>query len=107
MINDLAQYQVPRLVFTGEAPLMRDDFLGLVAYTHDRGIQPSLITQGALLIGAAAAGLKRAGMHSITILLEGTGRKLDRKRGAVHSTKPWKGMPTARRREWRRKSASL
>jgi radical SAM protein with 4Fe4S-binding SPASM domain len=81
LINDLARYFVPRLVFTGGEPLMREDFLGLVAYTSYRGIQSSLLTRGAQLIGAAAAGLKRAGLHSVTILLEVIGREVDRKRG--------------------------
>ena len=81
LISDLAAFQVPRLLFAGGEPLLRADLLELVAYARERRIQPSLLTNGTLLSPAMAAGLKRAGMHSVTILLEGIGRKVDRHRG--------------------------
>src|SRR5271157_5973561 len=81
LISDLGAYQLPLLLFAGGEPLLRKDLLELVAYTHEQGIQPSLLTNGTLLSRAMAAGLKRAGMHSVTILLEGIGRKVDRHRG--------------------------
>jgi MoaA/NifB/PqqE/SkfB family radical SAM enzyme len=81
LISDLAAYQVPRLLFAGGEPLLRADLLELVAYTHEQGIQPSLLTNGTLLSRTMAAGLKRAGLHSVSILLEGIGREMDRHRG--------------------------
>jgi radical SAM protein with 4Fe4S-binding SPASM domain len=81
LIGDLAAFQVPRLLFAGGEPLLRADLLELVAYTNERGIQPSLLTNGTLLSRAIAAGLMRAGMHSVSILLEGIGREVDRHRG--------------------------
>jgi radical SAM protein with 4Fe4S-binding SPASM domain len=82
LIRDLGKMQVPRLLFAGGEPLMRADLVELVAYTRDRGIQPALFTNGTLLSRALAAGLKRAGLHSVSILLEGIGREVDRHRGA-------------------------
>ncbi|MGD1103766.1 MAG: radical SAM protein [Terriglobia bacterium] len=51
LISDLAAFEVPRLRFAGGEPLMRADLLELVAYTHERGIQPSLFTRGTPLTG--------------------------------------------------------
>jgi radical SAM protein with 4Fe4S-binding SPASM domain len=81
LISDLEGMQVPRLLFAGGEPLMRADLLELVAYTHERGIQPSLFTNGTLLGRTFASGLKRVGLHSVSILLEGIGREVDRHRG--------------------------
>jgi radical SAM protein with 4Fe4S-binding SPASM domain len=82
LISDLAAMQVPQLLFAGGEPLMRGDLLELVAYTRERGIQPSLYCNGTLLSRAQATGLKHAGLHSVSILLEGIGREVDRHRGA-------------------------
>ena len=81
LISDLAALEVPRLLFAGGEPLMRADLLELVAYTRERGIRPSLFCNGTLLSRAQATGLKRAGLHSVSILLEGIGREVDRHRG--------------------------
>ena len=81
LISDLAAFEVPRLLFAGGEPLLREDLLELVAYARERGIQPSILTNGTLLSPARAAGLKRAGLHSVSILLEGIGREVDRHRG--------------------------
>ena len=66
LISDLAAWGVPRLLFSGGEPLMREDLLELVAYARERGIQPSLLTNGTLLSRERAAELKRAGLHSVS-----------------------------------------
>ena len=73
LINDLAAWGVPRLLLSGGEPLMRADLLELVAYARERGMQPSILTNGTLLSRERAAELKRAGTHSVTILLDGIG----------------------------------
>ena len=83
LISDLAAFQVPRLVFAGGEPLLRADLLEFVAYAHQRGIQSEIFTNGTLLSRAQAVGLKRAGLHSACILLEGIGRTVDRHRGVL------------------------
>jgi radical SAM protein with 4Fe4S-binding SPASM domain len=77
LIGDLAACAVPRLVFAGGEPLMREDLLELVAHTHGLDIQPSLLTSGTLVTETLAAALKNAGLHSAAILLDGTGRSHD------------------------------
>jgi Fe-coproporphyrin III synthase len=83
LISDLAAFQVPRLLFAGGEPLLRTDLLEFVAWAHQLGIQPEIFTNGTLLSQALAAELKRAGLHSATILLEGIGRAVDRHRGVL------------------------
>jgi len=81
LIRDLAAFRVPRLLFAGGEPLLRPDLPDLVAYASELGIQPSILTNGTLLSGALAAELKRAGLRSVSILLEGIGGEVDRHRG--------------------------
>jgi len=81
LISDLAALEIPRLLFAGGEPLLRADLLELVAYTREMGIEPSLLTNGTLLSRALAVELERAGLHSVSILLEGIGREVDRHRG--------------------------
>ena len=81
LINDLAAYGVFRLIFAGGEPLLRDDLAELVAYTHHRGIQPTLLTSGTLLSRRRAAELQRAGLHGASILLEDLRREADRQFG--------------------------
>jgi radical SAM protein with 4Fe4S-binding SPASM domain len=81
LISDLAAFGVPRLLFAGGEPLLRADLLDLVAYACKLGIEPALLTHGTLLSRALAAGLKRAGLHSVSILVEGLGRTMGRHRG--------------------------
>ncbi len=81
LIRDLAAMQAPRLVLAGGEPLLRPDLLDLVGYTRERGIEPALVTNGTLLSRSLAVGLKGAGLQSVTILLGGIGREVDRQRG--------------------------
>jgi len=83
MISDLAAFQVPRLLFAGGEPLLRADLWEFVAYAHHRGIQTEIFTNGTLLSRAQAVGLKRVGLDSVSILLEGIGRAVDRHRGVL------------------------
>ena len=82
LITDLRGMGIHRLLFAGGEPLMRGDLMELVAHSHECGIQPMLLTNGTLLSAERAAGLKRAGLHSVNILLEGIGREVDRHRAA-------------------------
>jgi radical SAM protein with 4Fe4S-binding SPASM domain len=80
LIRDLAGMQVPRLLFAGGEPLLRPDVLDLIGAARARGIEPSLRTNGTLLSRARSASLRRAGLHSVSILLEGTSREVDEQR---------------------------
>ena len=81
LIKDLGAFQVPRLLFAGGEPLLRTDLLEFISYARQVGIQPAVFTNGTLLNWEMAVKLKRAGLHSVSILLEGIGRHVDRNRG--------------------------
>src|ERR1017187_8882375 len=81
VIEDLARFRVSRLQFAGGEPLLRPDFLELVSRCRDRDIRPSLITNGTLLTPEWAAGLRHAGIQSVSMLLDGVGQGVDRHRG--------------------------
>ena len=82
LIADLATFGVPSLLFARGEPLLREDLVEWVAYTHERGVQPSLHTNGTLLGWTKAEELRSAGLPSVGILLEGLGREVDCRRGA-------------------------
>jgi radical SAM protein with 4Fe4S-binding SPASM domain len=81
LISDLAAFQVPRLLFAGGEPLLRADLLEFVAYARQLGMPTAIFTNGTLLNWKRVVGLKRAGLGSVSILLEGIGREVDRNRG--------------------------
>jgi radical SAM protein with 4Fe4S-binding SPASM domain len=81
MIEDLARFSVPALLFSGGEPLMRPDLLDLVGHARERGIRPVLSTNGTLITSAMAARLKQAGLIYVGISLDGTGEVNDRFRG--------------------------
>lgn len=81
MIEDLARFGVPALLFSGGEPLMRPDLLELVVLARELGIRPVLSTNGTLITPAVAGRLKRAGLIYVGISLDGIGQINDRFRG--------------------------
>jgi MoaA/NifB/PqqE/SkfB family radical SAM enzyme len=49
VIDDLAEFNVPVLLFSGGEPLMRKDFFELAEYAAAKGIRPTLSTNGTLI----------------------------------------------------------
>ena len=61
-IDGLAEFRVPVLLFSGGEPLIRPDFFELAEYARDRGVRPTLSTNGTLIYtcgGAADQGSRR------------------------------------------------
>ena len=48
-IDDLADFHVPVLLFSGGEPLIRPDFFELAAYAQAKGVRPTLSTNGTLI----------------------------------------------------------
>jgi radical SAM protein with 4Fe4S-binding SPASM domain len=82
MIDDLAAFGVPVLLFSGGEPLLREDLFELGAYAVERGLRTVISTNGTLITGAAAARIKEAGFSYVGISLDGIGETNDRFRGA-------------------------
>ncbi|MBR0329276.1 MAG: radical SAM protein, partial [Selenomonadaceae bacterium] len=48
-IDDLADFHVPVLLFSGGEPLIRPDFFELAEYAQQKGVRPTLSTNGTLI----------------------------------------------------------
>jgi len=81
MIDDLAGFGVPVLLFSGGEPLLREDLLELGAYAAARGIRPVLSSNGVLIDLAAARQIREAGFAYVGISIDGMGENNDRLRG--------------------------
>ncbi|MDD4803143.1 MAG: putative heme d1 biosynthesis radical SAM protein NirJ1 [Syntrophomonas sp.] len=80
-IDDLAEFRVPVLLFSGGEPLMRSDFFELAEYTASRGIRPTLSTNGTLITLDIARRIKEIGVGYVGISLDGLREVNDKFRG--------------------------
>lgn len=83
LLRDLAQFQVPAVLFSGGEPLVRRDLFELVAYAKALGLRPTLSTNGVLIDEGTARRIKEAGFTYVGISLDGVGEVNDRFRGMV------------------------
>lgn len=81
MIEDLAQFGVPVLLFSGGEPLIRPDIFVLVRYAHNLGIKPGISTNGTLITQDVSRILRDIGELYIGISLDGIGEVNDYFRG--------------------------
>jgi pseudo-rSAM protein/SPASM domain protein len=81
LIDDLAEFGVPVLLFSGGEPLVREDLTELVSYAADAGIRPVLSTNGTLLTRENARELKAAGLKYAGVSVDGLPERNDRIRG--------------------------
>jgi 12,18-didecarboxysiroheme deacetylase len=81
MIDDLAAFGVPVLLFSGGEPFLRDDLYELGAYAVERGLRTVISTNGTLIDRNAAARIKEAGFSYVGISLDGIGATNDKFRG--------------------------
>lgn len=81
LIEDLAQFQIPALLFSGGEPLMRKDLFELAGYAASLGIRPTLSTNGTLITLEAARTIKDIGFTYVGISLDGIGEVNDAFRG--------------------------
>ena len=81
MIDDLADFRVPVLLFSGGEPLLRTDLFDLGAYAVKRGIRTVISTNGTLIEEQTARHIKEAGFSYVGISLDGMERANDYFRG--------------------------
>jgi 12,18-didecarboxysiroheme deacetylase len=81
MIDDLAAFGVPVLLFSGGEPLMRRDMLELAAYAGSLGIRPVISTNGTLITAAKAEEIVAAGVAYVGVSLDGVRETNDYFRG--------------------------
>ncbi len=80
-IDDLAEFRVPVILFSGGEPLVRGDFFDLAGHAVGRGIRVTISTNGTLIDLATARKIKDLGVGYVGISLDGIGENNDRFRG--------------------------
>jgi putative heme d1 biosynthesis radical SAM protein nirJ1 len=80
-IDDLADFHVPVLLFSGGEPLIRPDFFTLAAYAQKKGVRPTLSTNGTLITREVAQKIKDIGVGYVGISLDGLKDVNDKFRG--------------------------
>jgi 12,18-didecarboxysiroheme deacetylase len=81
VLDDLAQFGVPVVLFSGGEPLVRKDLPELAAYAVDKGMRAVISTNGTLINRSIARTLKEIGLSYVGISLDGMQEINDRFRG--------------------------
>jgi 12,18-didecarboxysiroheme deacetylase len=81
LLDDLAGFRVPVILFSGGEPLMRKDLLELAAHAMDKGVRAVISTNGTLINRKKAKALKEVGLSYVGVSLDGMESVNDRFRG--------------------------
>lgn len=81
LIDDLAAFKVPVILFSGGEPLIREDFFDLASRASRQGIRATISTNGTLITPEVARSIKKVGISYVGISLDGIGELNDRFRG--------------------------
>jgi radical SAM protein with 4Fe4S-binding SPASM domain len=81
LIRDLADFNVPVLMFSGGEPLLRKDLFELISYAKEQGLRIVLSTNGTAITEAVAKEISDNGLAEVGISLDGIGDKNDTFRG--------------------------
>ncbi|GFP75360.1 putative heme d1 biosynthesis radical SAM protein NirJ1 [Clostridium fungisolvens] len=84
-IDDLEEFKVPALLFSGGEPLMRENILDLLAYANERKIRSTISTNGTLLDKNTCTALKKINLGYVGVSLDGIGSNHDKFRGVKGS----------------------
>ncbi|MDD2603450.1 MAG: 12,18-didecarboxysiroheme deacetylase [Desulfobacterales bacterium] len=83
LIDDMAAFGVPVLLFSGGEPLIRPDLPQLAAYAVQHGMRAVISTNGTLIDKVMARTLKEIGLSYVGISIDGTEAVNDRFRGVA------------------------
>ncbi len=81
LLDDLAAFGCPVVLFSGGEPLMRPDLVELAAYAVDKGMRAVISTNGTLITPHVARELRDLGLSYVGISLDGMEEVNDRFRG--------------------------
>ncbi len=81
IIDDLAQFGVPSVLFSGGEPLMRPDLFEIIRYAGDKGLRTVISTNGTLITHKTAKKIKDCGVSYVGVSLDGIGQVNDKFRG--------------------------
>lgn len=71
IIDELADFEVPSLLFSGGEPLMRKDLFRLIEYAAKKNLRPVISTNGTLIDRDTAKRIRDAGVVYVGISLDG------------------------------------
>jgi radical SAM protein with 4Fe4S-binding SPASM domain len=83
VLDDLARFGVPVVLFSGGEPLTRPDLAELLEYAAGRGLGTVVSTNGTLITAKSAASISKAGVSYVGISLDGIGAVNDEFRGVT------------------------
>ena len=78
VLDDLAQFSVPSVLFSGGEPLMRPDLFDLIGYATGKGMRAVISTNGTLITPDVAGIIKDKGVSYVGISLDGIGEVNDK-----------------------------
>lgn len=81
LIDDLAAFGSPVILFSGGEPLMRRDLFELAQYATDKKMRAVISTNGTLITKDIAARLQKIGLSYVGVSLDGLKKTHDRFRG--------------------------
>jgi Fe-coproporphyrin III synthase len=81
LIDQLADFEVPTILFSGGEPLMRQDLFELAEYATQLGLRAVLSTNGVLIDSETAQRIRETGFSYVGISLDGLEKTHDRVRG--------------------------
>ncbi len=81
VLDDLAEFGVPSVLFSGGEPLMRHDLFELIPYADSKGLRTVISTNGTLINENIAKKIKDGGVSYVGISLDGIGPINDKFRG--------------------------
>ncbi len=81
VLDDLAAFGSPVVLFSGGEPLVRPDLIELAEYAVGKGMRAVISTNGTLITSQTAADLKKVGLSYVGISLDGLDEVNDRFRG--------------------------
>ena len=81
VLDDLGEFGVPSVLFSGGEPLMRPDLFELIDYAGDQGLRTVISTNGTLINKETAKRIKKGGVSYVGISLDGIGEVNDKFRG--------------------------
>jgi radical SAM protein with 4Fe4S-binding SPASM domain len=87
-IRDLADFDVPVILFSGGEPLLREDIFELAKFAREEGLRTVLSTNGTLVSEDMAREIKYADFAEVGISIDGIGARNDkfrRKKGAYEA----------------------
>ena len=81
VLDDLGQFKVPSVLFSGGEPLTRPDLFELIEYAGQQGMRAVISTNGTLITADIARKIKQKGVSYVGISLDGIGEVNDKFRG--------------------------